>query len=383
MRSGRAMGRRLATLALGIALIGSAPEASAQEGAPPPRPQNLSSHLPDFFRELLGGRVWVANPSGRASAAYFGEDGFVKRCYWSNRRKAYVFNRGELRWKIGTPNGRSNLEINWGTGEGLRTWRVVLIYDRGTGRLHGERFRRKTRSWYVSRDGWIQEGWPAAFRNACHNLVLPWDLATVSEQDSIEFEQMKLNATPVVRFPGSEFSYPGATGLGDSKGKPTMTIEEIAEEERRSHGMIRERSGGGRFVGVSKGAGAWELWQLNDRDEVVEIGSMTPNAEGTVMRVRWEKSGRTADLRVGYPIPAMSTGKLYAPFAMMRDLAAARRPVTVDGAQYVFSAGGGVTRAGETGRWRLSRGEVRVKFGSAAQSWPWRVFAGKAGWKQG
>lgn len=376
------LGRGFAACALGLAMAGPAAEAMAQE-TPLPRPGNISSHRPEFFRSLLEGRVWVFERDGRPAATYFGKDGEIKGCAWPKGAKGYLPYRADTRWKIGTPNGRSNLEINWSSSEGLVYSRRVIVYEPRTGRFHGEKFSTGMKAWYVERDGWIQDGWPAVFRNACNRLTLPWDLATARGQDSLDFSHMRRNAQPIVRFPGSEFSYPGATGIGDSAGKPTMTIEEIAEEERRSHGMIRERSGGGRFVGVRKEAGAWELWQLNDRDEVVEIGSMTPNAEGTVMRVRWEKSGRSADLRVGYPIPAMSTGKLYAPFAMMRDLSAARRPVSVDGAQYVFSANGGVTQAGQPGRWRLSRGEVHVKFGSAAQSWPWRVFAGKAGWKQG
>ena len=383
MCSGRTIGRYFAAVALAIALTGPALEAAGREDRPLPRPQNLSSHSPDFFRDLLSGRVWVANPGGRAAAAYFGKDGHVKRCYWSNARRAFAFNRGELRWRIGTPNGRSNLEIAWVTGEGEKFWRVVLIYDRETGRLHGERFNRKTRSWYVSRDGWIQEGWPAALRNACDGLGLPWDLATVSEQDSLDFEAMRRNAEPVTRFPGSEFSYPGATGLGDSGGKPTMTMEQIEAEAGRSHGTIREKAGGGRFVGVRGESGVWELWGLNEDGDVVDIGSMRPGRDGTAMEVRWEGSGETASLRVGYPIPALWTGRLYAAFAMMRDLAAAGVPVTVDGASYVFSPDGGVVRAGETGRWRLSRGELHVEFGSGAKSWPWRAFAGKAGWNEG
>ncbi|MDE0176125.1 MAG: hypothetical protein OYH76_23530 [Defluviicoccus sp.] len=384
MGSGRTIRRYFATAVLAIALTGPALEAAAQGARPLPRPQNLSSHLPEFFRDLLGGRVWVANPRGRPAAAYFGEDGFVKRCYWSNAKKSFVFNRGELRWRIGTPNGRSNLEIGWVTGEGERFWRVVLIYDRETGRLHGERFNRKKRSWYVSRDGWIQDGWPAAFRNACHDLVLSWDLATVSGQDSLDFEDMRRNASPMVRFPGSEFSFPGATGLGDSKGKPTMTVEQIAEEERRAHGTIRITAQGRRIVGIRPRSGTvWELWELNGDDDVTDIGSIGPVGDGSVVRVRWEKSGLSAHLRVGYPIPALSTGRLHPAFAMMRDLAERGAAVTVDGVEYSFASDGRVAGAGGTGEWWLSRGQLHVTVGERTRNWPWRVFARRAGWKPG
>ena len=372
----------LAACAMGLAMAGPGLEAAAQETSLP-RPGNISSHRPEFFRSLLEGRVWVFERDGRPAATYFGKDGEIKGCAWPKGASRYLPYRADTRWKIGTPNGRSNLEISWSSSEGTIYSRRVIVYDRETGRFHGEKFATRMKAWYVERDGWIQDGWPAVFRNACNNLTLPWDLATVSEQDSLDFDRMKRNATPIVRLSGSEFSYPGATGIGDSAGKPTMTIEQVAEEERRSHGMIRERSGGGRFVAVRKAGGVWELWQLNGDDDVVEIGSMTPSAGGTVMRIRWEQSGRSADLRVGYPIPAMSTGKLYAAFAMMRDLAEARRPVSVDGAQYVFSADGKVTRAGEAGEWRLSRGEVQATFGSGSRNWPWRVFAAKVGWKRG
>ena len=384
MCTGLTIGRYFVAAVLAVALTGPALEAAAQQDRPLPRPQNLSSHLPEFFRELLGGRVWVANLWGRPVAGYFGKDGLVKRCYWSNAKKSFVFNRGELRWRIGTPNGRSNLEVGWVTREGERFWRVVLIYDRETGRLHGERFNRRTRSWYVARDGWIQDGWPAVFRNACHDLVLPWDLATVAEQDSLDFEHMRRNASPVVRFPGSQFSFPGATGLGDSKGKPTMTLEEVAEEERRAHGTIRVKAQGGRIVGIRPRSGiVWELWELDDNDDVIDIGSIGVVGVGSVARVRWEKSGRTAHLRVGYPIPALSIGRLHPAFAMMRDLAERRAAVTVDGTEYLFASDGRVTGAGGTGEWWLSRGQVHVTVGARTRNWPWRVFARRVGWTKG
>lgn len=382
MGSGQSVGRRFAALAVAVALTGPAFEAAAQEERPLPRPQNVSSHLPELFRELLSGRVWVASPRGRAAAVHFGKDGVAKRCYWSNARSAYVVNRVELRWRIGTPNGRSNLEINWVTSEGVRYWRAVLIYDSETGRLHGERFNSKTRSWYVSRDGWIQDGWPAAFREACPDLVLPWDVATVGEQHSADLEHMRRNATAVVRFPGSEFSFPGATGLGDSRGRPTMTLEEIAEVERRVHGMIQQKSQGGRIVGIRPRSGTvWELWELNDDDDVIDVGSIGVVGDGSVAVARWEKSGVTAHLRVGYPIPTLSTGRLHPAFAMMRDLAERGAPVTVDGAKYAFSADGKAVGPAGAGEWWLSRGAVHVRFGEDGRSWPWRVFAGKAGWK--
>ena len=368
---------------LAVAMAGPGLDAVAQE-TPLPRPGNISSHRPEFFRGLLTGRVWVFERDGRPAATYFGKDGSVMGCAWPSGYGRYVRYQSDTRWRIGTPNGRSNLEFNWPRSEGMAHSRRVIVYDRETGRFHGEQFNSRMRAWYVERDGWIQDGWPAVFRNACNTLTLPWDLATVSEQDSLDLASLEKNAPKVTHFPGSEFSYPGATGLGDSKGKPTMTLEEVAEEGRRAHGMIREKAQGGRIVGIRPRTGiVWELWELNDDDDVIDIGSIGVIGDGTVARVGWEGSGVTAHLRVGYPIPTLSTGRLHPAFAMMRDLAEARGPVSVGGAQYVFLADGKVTRAGETGEWWLSRGELHVRFGSAMRKWRWRVFAEKVGWKQG
>ena len=372
--------RSVSAFALVALVSGFGLEAAGQDG-PRLRPQNLSSHAPEFFRELLSGRVWVFERDGRAAATYFGKDGSVKGCAWPRQMKGYVPYRSDTRWRIGTPSGRSNLELNWPGSEGLAWSRRVIVYDRETGRFHSEKFNTRIRAWYVDRDGWIQDGWPGAFRNACNTLTLPWDLATVSEQDSLDLASLEKNAPKVTHLPGSEFSYPGATGVGDSRGKPTMTIEEVVEERRRTHGMIRLRNIGGRSVGVDRPGGIRELWLLDDNDDVVDVATIRPIEDGSYMRIRWEKTGQTATPRVGYPVPAMSTGKLHPAFAMMRDLAEAGRSVAVEGAEYVFSPDRKVVRAGEAGEWWLSRGEVHVKFGSEVRKWPWRVFAERTGWQ--
>ena len=101
-----------------------------------------------------------------------------------------------MRWKIGTPSGRSNLEISWGTAEGLKYYRMVVVYDGKTGRFHGERFRTRDRRWWVARDGWVQDAWPRVLANKCQGLLLPWDLFLDDRQRSTKFEEAKAAAEP-------------------------------------------------------------------------------------------------------------------------------------------------------------------------------------------
>ena len=141
------------------------------------RPYNLSSHLPEFFRDLLSDRVWVFKRRGAIAAIYFAKSGELFGCWKSKGRSRFERSRSDMRWKIGTPSGISNLEISWGTPEGLKFYRMVMIYDGKTGRLHGERFRTSDRRWWVARDGWVQRSWPKVLADKCPGLLLPWDIA--------------------------------------------------------------------------------------------------------------------------------------------------------------------------------------------------------------
>lgn len=378
--SSLAMRVNLSAMVFAVVLSGFVGSAEAQDRRST-APRNLSSHPPEFFRELLTGRVWVYERKGSVEAMYLGKDGVVKGCWFSAERNTYRLFSAELRWRIGTPRGRSNLELNWPTSEGMRYGRRVIIYAGETGRFHSETFGIKTRNWRVDRDGWIQDGWPAAFRNACNEAILPWDVKTVSEQDSLDFAHMKRNATPIVRFPGWELSFPGATGIADSGGKPTMTIEEVLEERRRTHGMIRLRMTGERSVGVDRPDGIREIWLLDDNDDVVDVAEMRPIGDGSRVRIEWEKTGQAATIRVGYPVRAMSTGKYHPAFLMMFEAVLLKKPVELDGAIHVFQQDGKVASGVETGEWWLSGGAVYVKIAGRTRNWPWRVFAGKAGLK--
>ena len=385
MVSGFWTGWSAAVLALAAGLTGFGLEAMGQE-RPRLRPHNQSSHPPEFFRELLTGRVWVYERNERPEAIYFGRDGALKGCAFLKHRNEYGPFPSEAQWLVGTRVGRSNLEINWPRDEGMRFIRRVMIHNGETGRLHAELFSTETRKWKVERDGWIQDGWPAVFRNACNEVALPWDVSMVSEQDLLDFASMRKSATPIVRFPGWQHSYLGATGIGDSGGQPTLTVEEVNRELVATEGMIRIADARALrlvSVGFPGTVRDWEVWLLNDKDDVVDIAVMRVIDDGAVFNTRWEKSGRAVSIRVGYPFRTLSTGRLHPAFAMMRDLAAAGKPASIEGVSYRFLPKGEVVSGGETGEWWLSRGEVRVKLGSGIRNWPWRTFADKAGWKRG
>lgn len=367
------------TLAVFLAPIGCIPELPHQ---------NVSSHQPEFFRALLSHRVWISVTYGHPWATYFAPDGTVKECRYNASTDAYDTSTPGMTWRIGTPYNRSNLELSWPTDQGVRHSRSVIIYNGETGRFHSEQTRHRNpapHQWFISRNGWLQEGWPAAMSDLCPGLELPPDLAVVAEQDSPDFASIEKNATPLTRFPGWEFSYPGATGLADSAGAPTMTAEEIAEYRRKSHGMIWRNTRGARLVGVPRPGNLWELWELDDDDDVTDIISVTPvTLDGkALMRFEWQNSELSVHLRVGYPMPAAPTGELHPAFAMMRDLAAAGTPITVDGDRYSLKPGGKAEGTGGAGQWWLSGGEVHIEIAGASHSWPWRTFAAKTGWKKG
>ncbi len=348
------------------------------------RPYNLSSHLPEFFREVLKNRVWVYERNGSPAVMFLAEDGSVEGCWSRSSGLRFVKAHGSMRWRIGTPAGISNFETSWATPEGLKYYRMVLIYDGETGGLHGERFSTRDLSWYVSREGWLQEGWPAVFVEKCGEVSGIPEISVNAAQDTLDFEALRRNAKRVVEPPGWTRSFPGATGVGKSGGKPTLTLEEVLAHRAAGHGKVAIGMSGDRWVGV-----VWEnyaeLWKVDSEDEIVDMAITRRTPDGSVVLVRWEKSGMINSYHIGYPIPMVVTNRLHSSFEMMNQIGASKKPVTLTGSrgnrrEHVFDREGGVRVSGAPGEWFISRGSIVVKTDTGEERYPWRDVAEASGW---
>ena len=347
------------------------------------RPYNLSSHLPEFFRDLLGGRTWVFETRGSPGALFLGRNGTVQACRLGGNGK-FMGTPPGARWKIGTRNGPSNLELSWATPEGIQHFRMVIVYDPKTGRLHGERFSTSERKWHIARDGWVQDGWPAGLVDACPGVTVPWDVKIDERQKGLEWEVVKANAVRVMNHPGSEARFPGATGLGASGGKPTLTLQEVNAARWAGHGFVGIDMSGEKRVSV-----VWpqysEVWWLDENDDVVDVGITEIVGDGSVVVVRWEKSGHINTYHLGYPLPLMPTERRHPAFVMMDEVVERGEPVVLDHGDrgevgVSFRGLGRVQSAAGSGKWWLSRGAVYVEIGGIRDIYPWRGFAASAGW---
>ena len=199
---------------LGGSIISVTPVGGAEEPFTRVRPYNLSSHLPEFFTQLLGGRVWVFQRRGAPAAVYLAKNGDVLGCWLRADNSGYVRSREGMKWGIGTPNSRLNFEVSWPTSEGLRYYRMVVIYDGKSGRFHGERFNFKAKKWRVARDGWIQESWPRSLKDRCPGLLLPWDLKVEEDQRSLDWAATKSRGEPGQEVSGMGEIVSGRDGSG-------------------------------------------------------------------------------------------------------------------------------------------------------------------------
>ena len=349
------------------------------------KPYNLSSHPPEFFRDLLAGRVFVYERNGKAAAIHYAADGSTYTCWYSPRRGRFLRAYPGSSWSIGTPNGRSNLEEHWPSpnNPNYRRRRVV-IYDPNTGHLHLEAYFKNDNKWRIVRSGWIQAGWPKVLIEECPKLVLPHTLAIDEYQDSADFDHIKANASPVRNHPGAQRQYPGATGLAASDGAPTMTANQVREALYRLHGYISEHARGHRFVLVKRPDHA-ELWRLGPTHTIIDIGITRLTNNDTVLTTKWENPGYTSERLAGYAIPAIATAEFHPAFKMMKDLAASQAPISISSntgtpTPHTFKPDGTLHAGNHEGTWAISRGEIRLTANGQTRSYPWEKFAEMVSW---
>ena len=360
------------------------------------RPYNQSSHPPEFFKDLLSGRVFVFDQFDRVSAVHFAQNGRLYSCRYSIHDNRYLSSFPTSSWRIGTPAGPSNLEVSWTDPEEIThdeqapipyrlTRRRVIIYDPDTGSFHTESYFSRSDHWRVARQGWIQNAWPQALVSRCSDLDLPASLQIDPRQTTTDFSRAKATATPVRNHPGSDARYPGATGIGAAGNQPTLTPESFHAAIRGFHGYIARTPRGRRAV-FNILPDRRETWLLNDDNNIRDTATLTLTDNGRLLTTTWNRLGIQRSLHVGYPISAISTGVLHPAFAMMKDLADAESPVAIplDGKHpipLVFGSDGVLTAKGRTGSWHISRGAIHVAIAGRSHVFPWRDFAKIAGWK--
>ena len=389
---------RTARLGLAAAVLASAMAMGAAGAA---SPRNYSSHGAAFFSELLTGRVWLYERPNSARAedrntlwgSYYGPDGEVLSCVHLDGAWAALADR----WRVVSSRRFRALHNYHKAGTAPDPARVrghvPIFHDPESGRLHTESLPSSGDAWFVLSQGWVQESWPRALKDACPDLALPPGLPINERQTSIRMDEaitQDLDA-PVRNFPGSELRAPGATGLALAGGGPMATAAELARFLAEHDGTVLESPEGARMV-LALGAEKDELWRLDERGDVADVGRLLPDAGGGEIVLQWERLPRKDRYRVGDPFPLLPTGERHAAMRLMDWIVARDRDVSLPfmdrgNVAFRFAAGGSVTaRTGEgeavEGRWRWSRGSLQVVLDGVrdAAAYPWRALADRLGW---
>ncbi len=300
----------LAMLVAGPAGAGNAPEAVDW----PPRPMNYTSHSEAFLRSLLAGRVWVfrqgiVRPEYRSVAAYvFFPDGRLSKCLGKKTTtgvEGWRPVRGGRWWverqSIGTMFGQEDRSTK------PRPYTTPMFYFPETGALNTETNSRKVNAvekptWVVLAQGWVQEGWPAAFTGPCAGLPLPEGMAVEERQTSLDWEAMRRQAPDAIvrHFPGSERTSPGRTGIGRSGGAPADP-EDIERWLTSLEGAPLEHVSGRTVTVGPRVDGARAVHLLDEGGEAYREGRMSYLASGDI--VIEVPGARSERIPAGYPLP--------------------------------------------------------------------------------
>lgn len=366
-------------------------------------PRNHSSHGAAFFSELLAGRVWLyerpnsarAEDRGTLWGSYYGPDGTVLSCVHLDGAWSALSDR----WRIVASRRFRALHNYYKAGTAPDPAQVAghvpIFHDPESGRLHTESLPDggPPGTWFVLSQGWVQESWPRALKDACPDLDLPAGLPVNERQASVRMDEAIAQDpdAPIRAFPGSELRAPGATGLALAGGVPTVTAAALARFLADHDGAVLESPGGARLVLVL-GAETDELWRLDERGGIADVGWLLPDAGGAEIVLQWERLPRKDRYRVGDPFPLLPTGERHAAMRLMDWILARDRDVNLpfmgrENVAFRFAAGGSLTArmdgGGEPvgGRWQWSRGSLQVTLDGVRDvaAWPWRALADRLG----
>ena len=388
-----------ARLGLAAVLLASAVTVDAAGAA---SPRNYSSHGAAFFSDLLAGRVWLherpnaarAEDRGTLWGSYYGPDGEVLSCVHLDGAWTALSDR----WRV-VPSRRFRALYNYyeaGTAPDPAQVKghVPIFHDPESGRLHTESLSPggPPGGWFVLSHGWAQESWPRALKDACPDLALPAGLPVNEKQTSARMDEAIAQDpdAPVRALPGSELRAPGSTGLALAGGGAT-TAAELARFLTAHDGTVLTSPEGARLVLVL-GLEKDELWRLDGRGDVADVGWLLPDAGGAEIVLQWERLPRKDRYRVGDPFPLLPTGERHAAMRLTDWIVARDRDVSLPfmdrgSVAFRFAADGSVTaRTGDgeriEGRWRWSRGSLHVALDGVGDvaAYPWRALAGRPGW---
>ena len=346
-------------------------------------PLNHPSHSAEFFEDLLTDRLWVYERFGAPAVMYFGPNGAFRNCSLRADRSGYRSSGPEWEWSIGDRYMKSNLQIT--VYPGNRKISMVIIYTPESGRFHAEQYFKYSKSWQIVHDGWIQETLPAVIRDRCQELDLPSSLEVEESQTQDRWSDFIRPGIVVRNHPGSEYAYIGATGLGASRGKPTMTEEQATHVELRMQGVVGLTPRGRRMVGVLTPHGK-ETWLVDEHDDLIDVGIVNSVRDRDIVVIRWRGSTPDYSLRTRYPIPIRPTPRLHPAFQMMREIASASRAVALDlpsasTAPLLFTDDGKVLSGSLAGAWWISEGDIKIRIAGKTAAYAWRDFAKTAKWE--
>ena len=345
-------------------------------------PLNHPSHSAEFFDDLLTGRVWVYERFGAPAVMYFGPEGQFQNCSIRADGKGYRASGPHWEWRIGDRHTASNLQIS--TYPGGRKVSMVIIYTPNSGRFHAEQYFKYSGSWQIIHDGWIQDSLPAVIRLHCPTLQVPSSVAVNASQTQLEWSHLVRPKDLIRNHPGSQYAYIGATGLGASNGRPTMTVQQAAEVERRMHGVIALTARGRRIVGLLT-PHRREIWLIDDHDDLVDVGIVHSVPNRDLVVIRWQGSTPDYSFRTRYPMPIRPTPRRHPAFQMMAKIVASARAVTLDHAAagttaFLFTDEGDVRSASLVGTWWISEGDIKIDINGEIEAYAWRGFAKSVDW---
>ena len=346
---------------------------------------NFSSHLPEFFRDLLAGRVFVHERNGAPAAIHYRKDGTFYAC-WLADDASFRRSPDDSTWKIGSRSRASNIEHRtYHPRFGEQFFRRVLIYTPETGRFHFEAYFKTSNEWRIDRDGWIQDSWPQVLVDNCRDLDLPSNFPIDEAQTAYRFDSFKPHAKPIRNHPGSDQRFPGATGVAAAGNGPTLTPDGVEAAFRSYERNISISTRGTRYVFLSFPEHK-EIWRLDRHLNVANVATMRLDPYNSVFITRWRTGGRPGRVSYGYPLFAVSTERPHPIFTMIDSVVDRQARVAIPNAdglkvEHRFHADGTVRTPKRSGTWRISAGKVEVTFDHLTHAYPWRTFAGFAGFK--
>ena len=361
--------------------------------------QNYSSHSPEFFEELLTGRVWVLQrPSSKSAphrefvwAHYHYPNGDIRTCHRPDRYEAF-----NAHWRMVKNKYRTSYNqyhVGKKPDPAQKMGHTPIFYNPQTGMLHDEFGDRTTMTWKIGSVGWVQDSWPRVLKDVCPKLDLPADLPINEKQTAKRFDELMAQDpdAPLRGLMGSEPPTPGGTGMGAADGGPTFPVAVLKQFLIENNGRVLVDFTGPRFVLVLNPERD-ELWRLDADGAIEDIGYLVASGDGKKLNLQYEQLPEKRTYFVGFAMPFLPTGERYAAMRMMDWVVERGEDVVLpflerERVAFGFAEGGQLvarTTDGEDvpGKWWWSRGRLHVNLEGVdrTNAYPWDELAAHVGW---